>query len=134
MNKYTLTIGGAALVLALGLGGFHIGRSVGEDSARQRFERETYLLSNLNAVASYASYAEMSVLISEGKLNQAKCSANVIASTHFRQVQACLARRGCRDAVYDEVKKRAPEILDERKLKFTYYENAEKCFSENPDR
>jgi len=134
MNKSILIVGGAALVLVLGLGGFHIGRGVGEDSARQKFEKETYLLLNLNAVASYVSYAEMSAQISDGKLNQAKCTANVVASAHLRQVKECLGQRGCRDAIYDEVKKLAPELLDESKLKFTYYENAEACFSANPDK
>ncbi|MES2536133.1 MAG: hypothetical protein V4632_09705 [Pseudomonadota bacterium] len=134
MNKSILTIGGVVLVLAIGLGCFHLGRGVGEESVRQRSERETYLLLNLNAIASYASYAEISAQISDGKLNQAKCTANVVASGHLRQVKECLGQRGCRDVIYDEVKKRAPELLDGSKLKFTYYENAEACFSANPDK
>lgn len=134
MKKSVLTVGGVALVLAIGLGGFHIGRGVGENSVRQRFERDAYLLLNLNAVASYASYAELSEQILDGKLNQAKCTTNVVASAHLRQVKECLGQRVCRDVIYDEVKKRAPELLNGSKLKFTYYENMEACSAAKPDK
>lgn len=134
MNKFVLAVGGVALVLVIGFGGFHIGRNVGENSTRQRFEREAYLLLSLNAVTSYASYAQLSAQISDGKLNQAKCTTNVVASAHLRQVKECLGQRVCRNVIYDEVKKRAPELLNESKLKFTYYENMETCSSAKPDK
>lgn len=135
MNKSTMFfVSKVVLVLVIGLGGFHLGRTVGEDSTRKRAEKETYLLSSLNAVPLYAGYAEMSERIMDGKLNQAKCAANINASSYLRTVKRCLEERVCRDFISDEVKKIAPELLDEGRQKFTYYESGESCLYENPDK
>lgn len=135
MNKSTmLFIGKIVTILVIGAALVHFGRSIGEASARQRFEKETYLLSAFNAVPLYASYAEMSERIGDGKVAQAKCTANLYASSYLRDIRQCLGQRTCSDFILDGVKKTAPELLDAGTQKFTYFESGERCSYDNPDK
>ena len=134
MNKLPLRIGQILTVGIIGLAIFHAGRNVGVNAAEAQAENKNYLLMNLNAVASYVSYAKMAEQIGDQRINEAKCTANVVASAHLRQVKECLMISGCRQFIYDEVQKSAPEILVGADLKFTYYEDSEACFSVRPDK
>jgi uncharacterized low-complexity protein len=121
------------LVLGIGICSFFFGRAVGGNAATANFERENALLVSLNSVASYMVYSEIAAQLAEGKLGEAKCNANIIASSYAREVKKCLNESDCRVAIQDEVLKGAPELLGKSKFKFTYYENAESCFASNPD-
>jgi hypothetical protein len=122
------------LVVMIAIGIFGLGRKVGEESAGRRAEKETYLLASVNAVPLYARYAEISELIADGKINQAKCAVNLGASSYLRDVKRCLADSGCRDFILDEVKNIAPEVIDGGSRKFTFYESGEACVHDDPDK
>lgn len=134
MNKYGLAVGAAVMIVAIGLASFREGRIAGEDHAREVFFREAYLVSSLNAVASYASYSEISEQISKSETGKAKCSANILASANLRLVRACLTDRRCHDTVIDEVRRQAPGLLVEGHPRVTYFENRNSCWPADPDK
>ncbi len=122
MNKILLTI----IALTITLGGFTLGRSVGENAAGLKFERINLHLSKLNAVGAYSTYAGISSSISEGDPDYAKCIADSYASVHFKNIRTCLTQTECRNIIFEDVKKSNPELLDENKS-FTNYENLPGC-------
>jgi len=116
-------------------GSFLWGQRIGEVSARENFNKIENHLSSMNAIGAYITHAEISEEISKGGFGHARCIADVTASAYFNQIQECLGQDGCRNLIYDEIVKSAPELLDKKnKKKFTYYGTMEKCDFSKLDR
>lgn len=65
----------------------------------------------------------------ESKYSDAKCSAELAASSMFDSLKECLADYECGLVIEKEVRKSAPEVLGEAPLEFVYWKSEGKIKS-----
>lgn len=68
----------------------------------------------------YIEYRDMSTYIEQHKYEAAKCVADLGASSHFEQLETCLADTQC-SKLLDKEHKIAPELFDKKPTGFNYY-------------
>jgi len=68
----------------------------------------------------YLEYRDIALDILAKEDDKALCAAQLGASGRYDDLKACLASQDCRIAIEQRVRERAPEVLGEAPLKFTY--------------
>lgn len=97
-------------------GGSIVGGRISKNYLSQEFEKANapVLLSH------YEDYRDIAKSIKTGNLDNAKCSAELGASSNLDAVRACLADEHCKASIEKEVRQRAPEIISGSPLGFEY--------------
>jgi hypothetical protein len=74
-------------------------------------------------LGQYSIYRDIAENIKTRKYDNAKCSADLGASSTFDDIKACIANQTCRNSIEEKVREIAPEALDGSTLKFDYLES-----------
>lgn len=97
-------------------GGAIVGGRISNNYLSQEFEK-----ANAPVILShYEDYRDIAKSIKTGNLDNAKCSAELGASSNLDVVRACLADDHCKSSIEKEVRQRAPEIISGAPLDFDY--------------
>lgn len=68
----------------------------------------------------YMDYRYTALAIKEKRYESALCAAQLGASGKYDDLKKCLADQDCRPTIEQDLRERAPEVLGEAPLKFTY--------------
>lgn len=99
---------------------FLAGSTTGRQVALKSFAIET---ENANAgvnLGHYVVYRDIAVDIKAGRSKEAKCKAEMIASSLFDGAKQCAGTTGCRDSIEKEARKMAPEVISNGPPAFDY--------------
>lgn len=94
------------------------------------FSKKIFLLEQLvilNEHSSYQQFSNISHEINSGRIDSAKCIADLVSSSFYKNIIECNKSRECSNSVWSEVVKNSPEIMDKSKIQFKYYKNNESC-------
>lgn len=78
---------------------------------------------NANAAVDlglYLDYRYTALAIKERRYESGLCAAQLGASGRYDDLKSCLADQDCRPTIEQRLRERAPEVLGEAPLKFTY--------------
>lgn len=119
-----------AVVLLISLAGVFVGGLViGGHSTTDYVFNEFKKVNAPVVLGHYTIYRDIAVNIKESEYAQAKCSAELGASSMFDDLKACLADHGCKDVIEEKVRKSAPEVLGEAPMEFVYWKSEGKIRS-----
>lgn len=107
-------------VLLLGLTlGFYLGFQ--RSGTLNKHNEEVHkFVETFNTFAKYESARDIASALKKKDYENAKCLADLEASSDFDYVKKCIANKQCAPYIYDEVKKRTPEILSNTHSSFDY--------------
>lgn len=97
-------------------GGSFVGGRISMHYLSQEFEKANAPI----MLSHYVQFRDFAKSIKAGKLDNAKCSAELGASSNLDAVRACLADDHCKSSIEKEVRQRAPEIISGSPLDFDY--------------
>ena len=102
--------------VAIFFGGSVVGGSISKSYLYQEFEK-----ANAPVILShYEIFRDIAKNIKTGKLDNARCSAELGASSNLDDVRACLKNDYCKASIEKEVYQKAPEIISGAPLSFDY--------------
>ena len=115
--KRTILIAVLALVCVVVFG---VGLMLGKKNALDLFSAEFVKAKHATVIGNYLAYRDIAVELKNGQLALARCNAELMASSMFDTLSACLEDDVCREMFEEKLNKVAPEISDKTLLKFDY--------------
>ena len=112
-NKYLQLI----LVLFLGL---LIGFYIGFQRARIVFKYNYDAVETFNTFAKYEIARDIAISLKKKDYENAKCLADLEASSGFDYVKECIDDKQCAQYIYKDVKERTPEVLSNTHPNYDY--------------
>lgn len=102
--------------VAIFFGGSFMGGKISKNYLYQEFEKANASI----MLSHYVQFRDFAKSIKTGELDNARCSAELGASSNLDDVKACLANDDCKAAIEKEVPQMAPEIISGSPLGFDY--------------
>ncbi|GEM_PF-3568126 len=97
-------------------GGSIVGGKISKNYLSQEFEKANAPI----MLAHYVQFRDFAKSVGTGKLDNAKCSAELGASSNLDDIRACLADDHCKTSIEKDVRQLAPEIISGAPLGFDY--------------
>jgi len=110
-----------ALILLVSHAVFFVGGAfTGKQVTTSWFVGETQVADAQVVLGHYATYRDIALDISAGRVGKAKCNANLGASAMFDGVKDCLLEESCKARLQQFVLQSAPEISGGAPIPFEY--------------
>lgn len=126
MKKNVMVFAMVMLFVFLIFLSFRAGKNIGYTNGVDSVKAEYFFLNKNNSVAEFRSYVELSQSIRDGFYGKAQCSADLLASARFDEIQSCIASELCGEAISMALKELPPGILEKNKG-FRYFKDREEC-------
>jgi hypothetical protein len=97
-------------------GGSVVGGKVSKSYLYQEFEKANAEI----MLSHYVQFRDFAKSVKTGNLDNAKCSAELGASSNLDAIRTCLKNNYCKAAIEKEVSQQAPEIISGSPLAFDY--------------
>ena len=101
---------------------FLAGSTTGRYVTLKYFAHETEKANASVSAGHYVVYRDIAVDIKARKYDEAKCKAELIASSLLDEAKSCMAAAECRDSIEIDVRAKIPEVLGNTPLPFDYLE------------
>ena len=113
LKLFTLILVGICLlVISFYLGSMHKTKSSSDPVYTNLFRVE----SGFKAYADYVTFTEISKFLSEGKVVEAKCYADIRVNSDFKDLEKCFNNKQCKIQIKKEIENRNPDLIWNGKL------------------
>lgn len=75
------------------------------------YENSFRVENGFKAYADYITFTEISKFLSEGRILEAKCYADLRANSDFKDLEKCFDNNQCKIQIQKEIKNRNPDLI-----------------------